>query len=319
MTNVEREATPAVGHTPGGRSTAPAIRRRHSAFRRRTTRTGWLLVSPALVLVVAFVLFPLAFAVYISLTDWPLIGPYHYIGFQNYRDLFSDTLFRHAVVFTFEYTLLVTPPIFLLGYGLALLLRSNRPGAKIFRTLYFLPFVVGLTTISFMFAIELQPNSGAVDWLLSNLHLASSTQAWTVTHDRALLAISTIVIWFAAGLTMLILTGGMQGIPRELYEAAEVDGASWLKKELRITLPLLRRPIALSLIISVIGSLLAFNQFFILAQNNASLETVVESVYQTGFSEYHLGYATAMALFLVVIIGIVSMIQFVALRDTTEL
>jgi multiple sugar transport system permease protein len=131
--------------------------------------------------------------------------------------------------------------------------------------------------------------------------------------------ISAIVVWFAAGLTMLILTGGMQGIPRELYEAAEVDGASWLKKELRITVPLLRRSIALSLIISVIGSLLAFNQFFILAQNNVSLETVVESVYQTGFSEYHLGYATAMALFLVVVIGIVSMVQFIALRDTTEL
>ena len=107
--------------------------------------------------------------------------------------------------------------------------------------------------------------------------------------------------------------------PRELYEAAEVDGASWWKKERRITLPLLRRSIALSLIISVIGSFLAFNQFFILAQNNVSLETVVESVYQTGFSAYHLGYATAMALFLVVIIGIVSLVQFVTLRDNTEL
>ena len=71
----------------------------------------------------------------------------------------------------------MTPPIFLLGYGLALLLRSNRPGARIFRTLYFLPFVVGLTTISFMFAIELQPGSGGVGWLLSRLHLASATQA----------------------------------------------------------------------------------------------------------------------------------------------
>ena len=131
--------------------------------------------------------------------------------------------------------------------------------------------------------------------------------------------ISVIVIWFASGLTMLILTGGMQGIPRELYEAADVDGASWLKKELRITIPLLRRSIALSLIISVIGSFLAFNQFFILAQNNVSLETVVEWIYQTGFSSYRLGYATAMALFLVVIIGIVSMGQFLVLRDETEL
>ncbi|HEY7398818.1 MAG TPA: sugar ABC transporter permease [Gaiellaceae bacterium] len=278
-----------------------------------------LLVSPAFALICVFVLFPLAFAVYISLTDWPLIGPYHYIGLQNYRDLFSDPEFRHAVVFTFTYTAIVTPPIFLVGYGLAVLLRSNRPGAQIFRTLYFLPFVVGLTTISFMFVIELQPNSGGFGWLLSKFHVASASQAWTVTHDRALIVISLIVVWFASGLTMLILTGGMQGIPRELYEAADVDGASWWKKELRITVPLLRRSIALALIISVIGSFLAFNQFFILAQNNVSLETVVEWIYQTGFSSYRLGYATAMALFLVVIIGIVSMGQFLALRDDTEL
>jgi multiple sugar transport system permease protein len=276
-------------------------------------------VAPASLLVAAFVLFPLCFAVYISLTNWPLIGPYHYIGLENYRLLFQDPEFRHAVTFTAEYTAIVTPPIFLVGYGLAALLRANRFGSKVFRTIFFLPFVVGLTTESFMFAIELQPGSGAVDWLLSKLGIASATQAWTVTHDRALFMIAVIVVWFASGLTMLILTGGMQSIPRELYEAAEVDGASWWKKELRITLPLLRRSIALSLIISVIGSFLAFNQFFILAQNNASLETVVEWVYQTAFGSYHLAYGTSMALLLVVIVGLVSMAQFFALRDTTEL
>jgi multiple sugar transport system permease protein len=319
MTGLEGGGDLAPGREHGGQIAAARATGRRSAFRRRSARTGALLVSPAFALVCVFVLFPLAFAVYISLTDWPLIGPYHYIGLQNYRDLFSDPEFRHAVIFTFTYTAIVTPPIFLVGYGLAVLLRSNRPGAQIFRTLYFLPFVVGLTTVSFMFVIELQPNSGGVGWLLSKFHLASASQAWTVTHDRALIVISLIVVWFAAGLTMLILTGGMQGIPRELYEAADVDGASWWKKELRITVPLLRRSIALSLIISVIGSFLAFNQFFILAQNNVSLETVVEWIYQTGFSSYRLGYATAMALFLVVVIGLVSMGQFLALRDDTEL
>jgi multiple sugar transport system permease protein len=311
----------APGLAPGSqpRVGAEVSRPGRSAFRKRSARTGVLLVSPAFIMIAAFVLFPLGFAIYISLTNWPLIGPYHYIGLQNYRDLFSDPEFRHAVSFTFTYTAIVTPPIFLVGYGLALLLRANRKGARIFRTLFFLPFVVGLTTESFMFVIELQPNSGGVGWILSKLGLASASQAWTVTHDRALVVISIIVVWFASGLTMLILTGGMQGIPRELYEAAEVDGASWFKKELRITLPLLRRSIALSLIISVIGSFLAFNQFFILAQNNVSLETVVEWVYQTAFGSYHLAYGTSMALFLVVIIGLVSMVQFLALRDDTEL
>ena len=172
MAGVERESALAAGRKPGGQSVVVKTRRRRSAFRRRSARAGWLLVSPACLLVAAFVLFPLVFAVYISLTDWPLIGPYHYIGLENYRELFSDPGFRHAVGFTFEYTILVTPPIFLVGYGLALLLRSNRPGARIFRTLYFLPFVVGLTTVSFLFAIELQPGSGGVGWLLSELHLA---------------------------------------------------------------------------------------------------------------------------------------------------
>jgi multiple sugar transport system permease protein len=118
---------------------------------------------------------------------------------------------------------------------------------------------------------------------------------------------------------MLILMGGMQAIPRELYEAADADGATWWGKERLITLPLLRGSIALSLIISVIGSFLAFNQFFILAQNNASLETVVEWIYVTAFDQYHLGYATAMAIFLVVVIGLVALAQFLLLRDTTEL
>ena len=271
-----------------GLSGGPAVgiwrrRRRNGVQRRRTARIGALLVTPACALVVAFVLFPLGYAIYISLTDWPLIGSYHYIGFTNYKNLFSDPQFLESVKFTLTYTGVVTPPIFLVGYGLAVLLRANRFGARVFRTLFFLPFVVGLTTVSFIFTIELQPDSGGVDFLLSKLGIVGSSHAWTVTYGGALLAISVIVVWFACGLTMLILTGGMQSIPRELYEAAEVDGASWWSKERRITLPMLRRSIALSLIISVIGSFLAFNQFYILAQNNASLESVVEWIYITGF------------------------------------
>src|SRR6516162_5798458 len=128
-----------------------------------------MLVLPAVALVVVFVLIPLGYAIYISLTNWPLLGPHHFVGLANYRELLHDSAFRHAVVFTLTYTAIVTPPIFLVGYGLAALLRANRFGAKYFRTIFFLPFVVGLSTVSFMFEIELQPNSGGVDFLLSKL------------------------------------------------------------------------------------------------------------------------------------------------------
>ena len=290
-----------------------------SAQSRRASRTGALLVSPAVALVVVFVLFPLGYAVYISLTNWPLLGPYHFVGLANYKQLLHDSGFKHSVVFTLTYTAIVTPPIFIVGYGLAALLRANRFGSKVFRTIFFLPFVVGLSTVSFMFEIELQPNSGGVDFLLSKLGIVSDSHAWTVNQTSALIAISVIVVWFASGLTMLILTGGMQSIPQELYEAADVDGASWWAKEWRITLPMLRRSIALALIISIIGSFLAFNQFYILAQNNVGLETVVEWIYQTAFTRFQVGYATAMAICLVVVIALVTSAQFLILRDDTEL
>ncbi|MGC8627529.1 MAG: carbohydrate ABC transporter permease [Acidimicrobiales bacterium] len=291
---------------------------RRSPRERSAARTGALLSAPALALVAAFVLFPLGFAVYISLTNWPLVGPYHFVGLANYSNAFHDPQFVHSVLFTLTYTGIVTGPIFVVGYGLAVLVRANRFGAKFFRTVFFLPFVVGLTTVSYMFTLELQPNSGGVDFVLSKLGLVSASQAWTVSYGPALLAICVIVVWFASGLTMLILMGGMQAVPEELYEAADADGASWWEKERLITLPLLRRPIALSLIISVIGSFLAFNQFFILVQNNGSLETVVEWVYQTAFNQYHLAYGTTMAVLLMVVVAIVSAVQFLALRGPAE-
>jgi multiple sugar transport system permease protein len=276
-----------------------------------------VLISPAFALVAIFVLFPLGFAVYISLTDWPLIGPYHFIGGQNYSLLVHDPEFLHSVLFTLLYTAIVTGPIFVVGYAMAVLVRAGRFGSVFFRTAFFLPFIVGLATESFMLLIELQPQSGGVNFVLSKLGLASADTAWTVHYGLALAAICVFVVWFASGLTMMILMAGMQGIARELYEASDVDGATWWQKERRITLPLLRRNIALSLIISVIGSFLAFNQFYILTEGGpgTSTQSVVMWIYEEAFVQYHLGYATAGAIALVVVVGIISAAQFFLLRD----
>jgi multiple sugar transport system permease protein len=286
----------------------------------RRSRTGVILVSPAFAMVALFVLFPLGFAVYISLTNWPLIGPYHYIGGQNYSEIIHDPQFIHSVLFTLLYTAIVTVPIFVVGYGMALLVRSNRPGAVFFRTAFFLPYIIGLATESFILLLELQPDSGALDFVLHKLGLASSTTAWTVNYGLALTAICVFVVWFASGLTMMLLMAGMNGIPSELYESADVDGATWWEKERRVTLPLLRRSIALSLIISVIGSFLAFNQFYILTEGGpgTSTEPVVMWIYQEAFVQYHLGYATAGAVVLVVVIAVISALQFYLLRDSDD-
>src|SRR5216683_113504 len=292
---------------PMATSTAPGSGVRHrtvspllgrSSLRARRARTGALLVSPAVALVALFAAFPLGFAVYISFTNWPLIGPYHFNGGKNYANLIHDPVFIHSVVFTLLYTAIVTGSVF-------------------FRTAFFLSFVVGLATESFMLLLEVQPDSGAANFLLARLGLTNGKTAWTVHSGLALGLISVFVIWFAAGLTMMLLMAGMQGIPAELYEAAEVDGATWWDKERLITLPLLRRTIALSLIISVIGSFLAFNQFYILTEGGpgTSTQPVVMWIYEEAFVQYHLGYATAGALALVIVVALISAVQFFLLRD----
>jgi multiple sugar transport system permease protein len=287
-----------------------------AARRRREARRGYLAVSPALALVGAFVLVPLGFGVYISLTNWPLVGSYHFIGLHNYAALASNSEFLHSILFTLVYTAIVTPLILITGYLLAVFVRGNRPGRGLFRTLAFLPYIVGLTTLSYMAVIELQPTSGVVDVVASKLGITSASTAWTAHSTLILFAIITLVVWALSGLTMMLLMAGMQSVPTDLYEAATTDGASWFTMERRITIPMIRRPIVLSLIISVIGSLLAFNQFFIITQGGPGRSTtsVVMWIYDTAFSQMNVGLASAMSVVLVIVIAVISFGQYRMLR-----
>jgi multiple sugar transport system permease protein len=304
-------ATEASGATPAAGWRTPWPRRR-SAADRRNARVGLVFTAPALLLVGAFALFPLGFGVYISLTNWPLVGPYHFIGLSNYSSLIHDSEFLQSILFTLKYTAIVTIPIFVVGYALAVFVRSNRRGTTVFRTLIFLPYIVGLVAESYMAVVELQPSSGTVNFVLSKLGIVNDTTAWTVRTGLATTAICILVIWFASGLTMMLLMAGMQSIPSELYESARVDGASWWSAERRITLPLLRRSIALSLIISVVGSFLAFNQFFIITDGGpgTSTESVVMSIFQTAFADTDVGLASAMSVVLIIVVGLITFVQF---------
>lgn len=136
-------------------------------------RLGFALTVPSLVLVLALVILPLIYAVYISMTNFPLVGAYHFVGLANYAALAGNSQFLHAILLTVVYTAIVTGPIFVIGYGLAMLTRSNRRGSTVFRTLFFLPYIVGLTVESFIFYVELQPNNGAVNFALKELGLTN--------------------------------------------------------------------------------------------------------------------------------------------------
>jgi multiple sugar transport system permease protein len=276
-----------------------------------------LLVTPAVLFVAVFVLVPLAFAVVISFTNWPLIGDVKFSGVDNYTAIISDAAFAKSVLYTLLYTVIVTGPILVLGYALAVLVRRKRRGSTLLRTVFFLPFVVGLSTLSFVTVLEAQPDSGAVNIILRTLGITDGTTAWLVDGPLATGLICVLVVWCVSGLTMMLLMAGMQAIPREFYESSELDGATWWQQEREITIPVLRRTIAMAVIISVVGSLLAFTQFYILTRGGPGTDTttVVQYIYNRAFVQLQLGAATALSIVLVVVVGLVTAAQFWLLRE----
>jgi multiple sugar transport system permease protein len=280
-------------------------------------RTGLILVTPALIFVLVFVVAPLLIAIYISFTNWPLIGSYHFVGFLNYLNLFQDPAFVQSILFTLLYAAIVTLPILCLGYFLAVLVRAKRRGATLLRTFFFLPYVVGLTTLSFMLVLEAQPSSGLVNVLLKLLRITDGMTAFLVNGPLATGLICVFVVWAVSGLTMVLIMSAMQSIPEEIYEAATLEGATWWQRERLITVPMIKNTITLSVILSVTGSLLAFTQFYILTQGGPGTETqtIVGYIYNRGFVQLQLGAATAEAFALIVVIAVVTAFQFWALRE----
>jgi multiple sugar transport system permease protein len=278
---------------------------------------GLALVVPAVLFVAVFVLAPLAFAVYISMTNWPLIGSYRFVGLSNYAGIVQDRAFWQSVGYTLLYTAIVTLPILVVGYLMAVVVRANRRGSTVLRTIFFLPYVIGLSTLSFLLVLEAQPGSGAVNQVLRALHITSGDTAWLVNGPLATGLICALVIWAVSGLTMVLLVSGMQSIPRELYESAEMDGATWWGREFHVTIPLLRRTIGMSLILSVIGSFLAFSQFYILTQGGPGRATtpIVLYIYQRAFVQLQVGAATALSIVLVIVVALISAGQFWLLRE----
>jgi len=295
----------------------PEAGRRRGGARRKQHVAAYLFILPFGIVFAGMLVLPLVYSGYLSLFQVRLVGGEVFAGLSNYVQAFTDPAFGWSILYTLIYTGIVTLPILLLGYTLAVLVRSNRRGAKVLRTVFFIPYVIGLTTLSFLMVLEAQPDSGMVNLILKWIGLTDGSTAWLVDGKLGTILICALVVWGVSGLTMMLLMSGMQGIPTDVYESAELDGAGWWRTERHVTVPMLRRTIALCLIISVIGSFLAFTQFFILTQGGPGSQTttVVMAIYKRAFVQLQLGAATAMSLLLVVIIGLVTAAQFWLLRE----
>ena len=252
-----------------------------------------------------------------SLNNWPLLGSPNFIGLGNYQRLATDSIFLNSLVFTTKYTIIITPIIFLVAFGLAMLVRQSIPGVGLFRTAYFLPVVIGLSTASYIWIWMFNNQVGVFDGIL--LHFGHQPIVWLSTGTGALFAVIVMIIWKTSGFTMVLLMMGLQAIPSELYEAAKTDGANRWSELWHITLPLMRQSFALALVLSVIGSYLAFDQFYIMTQGGPQDQTItiVFWIFTNSFTYFKLGYGAAMSIILLIILLIISAIQLYLLRDNT--
>jgi multiple sugar transport system permease protein len=294
-----------------------------SPARKRVQRpewTGLLYIAPAMLLVIVFFVLPVIFTGWMSLHNWPLMGAQRWIGFNNYVRMFNDSRFVSALNFTAYYTVIVTIVIFAVAFPLALFVERERAFVSTYRTVIFLPVVVGLASASLLWVWLANVDSGFIGPALKALGLVDRPPNLLATFDSAFLTIIVMVVWKIAGFTMIILLTGLQAIPADLTEAAVVDGASWWQRFRHITLPLMRRTIALALIISVTGSILAFDQFYIMTSGGPQnrMISVVYYIFNQSFVSFNLGYGAALSIALLAILMVISVAQLWLLRVGEE-
>ncbi|THV36985.1 carbohydrate ABC transporter permease [Glycomyces buryatensis] len=279
---------------------------------------GAAYAAPVALFVAVFFVAPLLLVGRMSASDWPLLSGDMGVNFPaNYESIGDNPLFWPAVGFTLKYTGIVV--VILLGLSLLLALivaDGGRRGTGFFRTAYFLPTTLGFASASLLFFGFYSPSIGPLDPLLQWIGLTDEPVSWLGTSGMALFSTVVLVVWKFAGFFMIILLVGLQAIPPDVYEAARLDGASRWQSFLHVTLPLLRPALGLVLILSVTGSLLAFDQFFILTKGGPdnSTVTVVQLIYREAFQRFDLGAAAAISVVVLVALLVFNIAQFRALR-----
>ncbi|SCG71781.1 carbohydrate ABC transporter permease [Micromonospora coxensis] len=305
----------------------PPTRRRSRALtlnRLDLKVSPYLYIAPFFVLFSIFGLYPMLRTAWMSLHDWNLIGEHSFIGFDNYTRLFTDEYFWNATVNTFGIFLLSTVPQLLLALFLATLLNRTLLRARtFFRMAIFMPNVVSVAAVAIVFGMLFQRDFGLFNWLLGLVGVdpvdwdAQKWSSWT--------AISSMVNWRWTGYNTLILLAGMQAIPKDLYEAAAIDGASQWKQFWRITLPMLTPTFVFVVTLSTIGGLQLFTEPLVFANGNIiggdqrEFQTLAMYMYELGIENLNTaGYGAAVAWAMFVMIALVSLVNFLLVRRTVK-
>ena len=281
--------------------------------------SAYAMLTPSYLLLGIFTLFAVGFSLYLSFHRWDILNPEKpYVGLNNYRQLRHDAYFRQAVSNTAYFTLATVPLSAGLGLGIALLLNQRIHGRAIFRTLFYLPVVTPLVVSGLIWKWVLDGDFGLLNYYIGKIGI--SPQLWLSNPSLAMPSVIAMSVWATVGFTMLVYLAGLQAIPQEYYEAASVDGASRWRQFRHVTLPLLAPSTFFIAVYLIISSFQVFDQIFVMTNGGPlrATTTVVYYIWQAGFQDFTMGYASAMAYALFAIIFVFTIIQVVMYSRRTE-
>ena len=279
----------------------------------RRSLIAWAFLLPALLLISLSVLVPalMALVMSFSATGLDVSEPLRFVGFANFRRLLTDPMVRRVLLTTFLYLIGVVPPIVLGSLSLAVLVNRRLPASHLFRGAFYAPVLVSIVVAGIAFR-WLYAENGLINGWLSALLGSSFTPIGFLTSPlMALPSVIAVTLWKGLGYYMVIFLAGLQGIPRELYEAAELDGSEGWRQHLDITLPLMRPYLTLVAVVSSIAATKVFEEVFLMTQGGPadSTRTIVYYVYDQAFTELEISYACTLGLGLFLLVLLLTLVR----------
>ncbi|USK35165.1 sugar ABC transporter permease [Bacillus sp. F19] len=274
-------------------------------------KNPYILIAPALLLALVFTFYPVFFAIYNSFFKWDIItGEKGFIGLQNYYSLFTDITFMIVIKNTFIYTLFTVVFGLIFSLLIGIFLNKKSPVVDAVQTVVFTPHIISFVSVSVLWMLLLDPQTGLVNFLLEKVGL--EPQLWMMSEKTSLLSIIIVSIWKGLGYTVLMVIAGLQSIPREIYEAARLDKANSFKTLIHITIPLISPTLFFLFITSMIGSFSSFDIVNLMTEGgpNHSSNLLVHWIYETGFLNFRIGPAMAASVLFLIIIGFISFVNF---------
>jgi multiple sugar transport system permease protein len=275
---------------------------------RRGDLSGLGFLSPFLVFYLLFLVVPLIYDIVMSFFNTSLVRPGlgSFAGVGNYRELFGDTSFWQAVWHTIWFTVVSTPPLVVIPLFFAIVVNRISHGQWFFRLAFFLPYILPSAVVALVWTWLFEPGYGLIDGALKAVGLGAP--GWLSSPSLALYSIVIVTVWWTVGFNFILYLAGLQDIPRDLYAAAALDGASQWQQTWRVTLPMLGRTTTLVAVLQVIASLKIFDQVYLMTAGgpNYATRTAIEYIYDTGFTSERVGYAAAASFVLFLIIAVVS-------------